>query len=198
MILLSTALAAPPAVTAGVTGGYDYPSSQWFGGLEVSVLPRNTTGFTPVARAVGAWGATGHPLFSLEAGGLFVLPNEEAIIRLGAIARPVLLISDAALPFPLGDPRDGAVPGIGLGGQGWLEFEWNEAAPLAVGLKVGVGQIASDYFCEEVDPDFATCRTWHVGALAGFFLRKTFKGGLSFQIEAGTIPTISVRQVLNR
>jgi hypothetical protein len=199
----ATALAAsphPPAVAAGLTGGYDYPSAQWFAGAEAVVLPRNTRGAQPLGRLIAAYGFKGLPLLTLEAGALAVVPNPEAVIRVGAVVRPTLTVSDARLPVQFADPQAGPAAGLTFGGQLWLEFEWGgnhpdpaDDAPLTVGLKGGITQIPTDYFCDAVEPDFATCRVWEMGGVGSIFVRKTFPNGLSLQLEAGVIPTASVR-----
>ncbi len=190
--LFGAAWATTPVVA--VAAGFDLPTEEPWVGLELAFQADNTKGLAAIGRVDAAFGfGEGRPLVISDVGLAYVLPEDEATVRLGAIFRPVFLYTETRLPFQLGDPSEGPALGVVPSVQGLIEFEWNTGvAPVAVGFRGGVGSVATDSTCDIDDPDPSRCVSWYPGAVGGFLARKRFANGLSLEGIVGTTTSVSV------
>lgn len=195
-LLASPALATTPVL--GVAGGFDLPTEEPWVGFEAALHPDNTKGFAPVARLDAAWGfGEGRPMFIVDAGFSVVIPEDEAVVRLGALVRPVMLYTETRLPLQLGDPTEGPAFGLAPSAQALIEFEWKTGeAPITAGVRGGIGSFATDITCDINDPDPARCISWYPGFAAGFVGRKRFENGLSVELIVGTTSSLTIGRAL--
>jgi hypothetical protein len=182
------------AIVLSASGGFDGPTAQPWTGLELALHPTHDHGVAPIGRIVPAFGfGDREPMVFSEFGLAVVLPNEEAIVRLGAVVRPVWMYSHAPMPIEFAPPSaERQTPGVNLGGMALIEFEWGQEAPFTVGFKGGFGSSGSDIVCGPSDVDPAACITWHPGFIGGFMSRARLKNGLSAEVMLGPLTSLSV------
>lgn len=181
------------ALVLAATGGFDLPTVQPWAGAEIAIHAANTRGVAPVGRLVPGY-AFGErsPLAIAEVGLMVVAPEDEATLRVGAVARTMWLVSEARAPVGLGDPTQGAALGLIPGVMLQVEFEFAPEAPLTAGARGGLGSSASTLFCDPVAPDRARCTTWHPGFIGGIYVRKRWASGLALEAVAGPTAHLSI------
>jgi len=187
VLFTSLSIGAPVAPVLSAAGGYDVSMSQPWVGLDFAVHSSQQKGFAPLGRITPSWGFTDSmPFVPVELGFSGVLPNKEATIRLGAVARTNLLFGKYRMPIRLGDPTSGkVVAGLQIGGEALVEFEWRPEAPITLGIRAGVAPTVADYACDAEDPDLTTCLLWNAGFIGGFNFRKRWKNGFSIDAMGG-------------
>ncbi len=193
MLLLSlVTVARAGAVGIGVGGGYDLITDQPWTGLDVALHPTQDHGFAGIGRIQGWYGfADRAPLGSLELGGVFVVPNPEAVIRAGLLFRGTAVYTEypaSVRPFGPGQP-DAPKVGFLPGGMALVEFEWGTEAPFTLRLAGGTqsqGSACSDTAILE------DCVKWAGGFIGGISARYRTKGGLYAEAWAGPSPSLVV------
>ena len=195
--LIATALAADLSV--GATGGSHYATAQPWVGAELVAHPSQRKGAGGVGRvALGYAFGDRSPLGVVEGGLTYVVGQQQAIVRVGLVARMSVLGASYLMPIDPGG-RD-AVGSRHLGfvpaGLGLLEFAWpvdaeSESTPLAFGVKAGVGSVINDWGCNEGDdPD--DCVGFGNALVGGFTVRTRVADRVSLEGWIGTSMTVSV------
>lgn len=195
MLLLSLATLAHAGTAAiAVGGGYDLVTSQPWTGLDLALHPSQDHGFAAIGRVQSWYGfADRAPLGSLELGGTFVVPHDEAIIRAGLLFRGTVIYTEypaAVRPFgpgAAGDPALGLLPG----GMALVEFEWGTEAPFTLRLAGGTQSQAGATACDPSDV-LDQCVSWGGGFIGGLSARYRTKGGLYAEAWAGPSPSLVV------
>jgi hypothetical protein len=183
-LLVSVAFGGNAAVSAG--GGFDAATEQPWAGLDLALFPSQDHGFAAFGRVNGGYGFADGPLGALELGGAFVIPNEEAVVRLGLAGRIAGIYTDYRAPIPVGAaPSDGdPAPGLLPGGMLVVEFEWGDEAPFTLRGAGGVGSTAAAVPCDGLDV-FYQCIGWRPGFLGGISARGRLKNGLFLEALGG-------------
>lgn len=185
LALLTTAHAG--VLTVSAAGGYDFPTSEPWSGVELALHPTQTQGFAMSARLAPAWGfIEGQPLLFGEVGVHGVLPSEDATIRLGVVARVVGLHAEQGVPVGL---ESGL--GVAPAGLASLEFEWGEQTPFTFGVRGGLGAAMYDTQCED-DADRPACLSWSTAFIGGFHARVRTPSGFAAEAQLGPVSQLSI------
>ncbi|MBA2319897.1 MAG: hypothetical protein H0V89_01970, partial [Deltaproteobacteria bacterium] len=186
LLAAGLALGGNAAISAG--GGFDSPTEQPWVGLDLALFPGHARGVAAHGRLTGGYGfADESPLGIVELGFTGVIPNDEAIVRLGLAARFEGIYTEYGAAVALGalgaegDPAFGLIPG----GMLLLEFEWGEEAPFTVRASGGASSIAVQCGLETNDD----CIGWRGGFLGGISARGRLKSGIFLEAAAG--PSVS-------
>jgi hypothetical protein len=207
-------------VAVSVVGGMNYPTHQPWSGIDLHVIPDNTKGMAPIGRI-----NFGYHLFDLRPAGTLELglagtvPQEEAWVRVGVIGRLTMTVADYGLPISFGSPEEGTfgAPGLLPGGLIFTEmdYRWEDRETvlrdLVIGIRGGVGSIASSSWCETEDTGLVEeaedgsilgveatgyeCQRWMPGFIGGFYSRLRFKGNVYVEVELGTGPWVGIGYV---
>ena len=195
LLMLCTSPALAGVVTLSGSGGLDYATANPWAGIEVAVHPTHSQSLAWTGRFAPTWGIKDNtPIFFGEVGPSWVIPEDEALVRIGVLARVAAF--SAAYPLaihPGGAPQVGGRNKFGLvpGAMATLEFEWGKQAPYTIGFKGGVGSAGIDESCAEgVDPTY--CVEWVPAFIGGFYGRARLRNGLAFEIVAGPTASISI------
>ncbi len=195
MLLLSLVTAAHAgAVALAAGGGYDLLTAQPWTGLDVALHPSQDHGFAGIGRIQGWYGfADRAPLGSIELGGVFVVPNPEAVIRAGLLFRGTPIYTEypaSVRPFGAGAP-DAPKVGFLPGALALVEFEWGTEAPFTLRLAGGSQPQAGAVACNDGDV-LNECVSWAGGFVGGISARYRTKGGLFGEAWAGPSPSLVV------
>jgi len=189
LALFGSGLATAAAPTLSATAGLDFPTDQPWAGLELAVHPTHQQGVGFAGRLAPGWGfGDGQPLVLVEAGALAVVPNDEAIVRLGLVGRAMLLRAEYSLPAGMsaGELEWGVVPGA----MAVLEFEWVGKTTVTVGGRAGAGSAAYDTYCgDDADP---SCFTWSPSFIGGFYGRLRLPNRFAAELLLGPTAHVSL------
>ena len=151
-------------------------------------------GFAALGRIQGGYGfADQAPIGALEIGGTFVVPNDEAIIRAGLVAKATAIYTEypaAVRPFGVGLPGDPAV-GLLPGAMVIVEFEWGDVQPFTLRLAGGTQSQAGAIQCFSTDVNYE-CVKWSGGFIGGLEARYRAKNGLFGEAWVGPSPSLVV------
>jgi hypothetical protein len=181
----SLAFGGNAAISAG--GGSDGITQQPWAGLDLALFPGQDKGFAAHGRLTSGWGfIDGAPLGALELGATGVIPNDEAILRLGFAARMGALYAEYPVGLTIGALGAEGAPALGLlpGGEMLVEFEWGDEAPFTLRVAAGITSQASALYCGS-NGSYDECLGWRPGFLGGVSARGRLKNGLFGEILGG-------------
>jgi len=183
VLIAATLLASAGTVVTSIAGGAETAVDQPWTGIDVALWPTKENGTEMIGRLQGGWGWNGGPLVNLQVGVLTRLPEDEAILRGGVVAKLTFDGDKKHFPIDLtdGDFRYGLLPAV----LTHVEFDWGGESPHAVGFQAGWGPRPSNHRCAIETPE-TECLVWTGGFHGGFFARKQMKSGFAAEIYFGT------------
>lgn len=201
MILLLLSLLSPTAhagaFTAAVAGGPDFTINEVWTGVDLALHPTQRYGWAFQARLTPAWGFIyNNPLLFAEVGVTAVLPEDEATLRLGLIARGVGILRNGNVPLggvigeddEYGDALQlGVSPSAMLTAE--LELGTMTDTVFTIGGRAGAGAYTIPYCIENVSEE---CEEWSVGFVGAFTGRMRLPFGLSAELWVGTTMQLSI------
>lgn len=183
MILLLASLAISGPWSASLAGGHDFSVAEPWAGAELVRHP-SSANWSAAGRLAGGWGfAEAQPYGFGEIGIFARIPQEDALVRVGALLQTVALAGVDDSAYTLGFVT--LVPAA----MGSVEFEWGEVLPLTFSARGGVGAARYDR-CE--DEDESGCYHWATAFAGGFGLRFRVPGGLAVRAELGPTSALAV------
>lgn len=190
-LLLTLSPARAGEIVVGASGGFDFPTSQFWAGPEFALQPDGDANWAPVVRVHPAWGFSDkYPFLYLEAGLEHGLPVVGArALRVGLVASTEVVGETYRLPlmFADGARRWGLIPGI----EATVELEFFEKRPLIVGVRGGVSAASSNYLCAQPN-QVDDCLTWFPGFTGGFYARGQVVKNLYVEGLVGPSPRLGV------
>lgn len=177
-------------IVLSAAGGRDFPTDQYWTGLQASVHADGQRKWAGTGRLAVGWGfADAYPLAQIEAGVLRALPRDGEIVRVGVIASTNIVATRYRLPLELADAdrHVGLVPGLELA----VEFEFFDEKPFVVGARGGVQSASSNYLCPTTD-DVEDCLAWYPAFTGGFFGRGLVAKWLYVEALVGPSPRVAI------
>ncbi len=184
-------------VSVAARGGYDRILRNPVVGLDVAVHPDNLRGVRFTGRlTLGAALSDLRPFGAVEAGFAVVVPTEETLVRVGAMAKLSVLAAPRPLPFQPGDPDGTGFGAPGFFPGGLLLAEVGGVRPggpvgaWAVGVRVGVSATIGLVACR--DGSDGPCYGEGPQLDGGFYARVRFKPGFFLEAIGGPGPWLCV------
>ncbi len=192
--LLVLALCQPAAASrlfVGASGGIETAAGQQWAGLDVALWGSQDRGLEPVGRVAAGLHLGGGPMSILEAGFAMHVPEDEATVRFGMLARGVLLGDASTYPieFNQGDWRSGIIPA----GLLFFELQYGNEGKLGgtVGFKGGLGSRPVTTFCTD-DEALVDCLVWGSGFHGGFYGRIMLPSMIAAELTVGPTVQLSI------
>lgn len=177
------------------SAGRDFPTAQYWTGLDLSLHPDGERGWAPMGRVAPGWGfADEFGLLHLEAGVTWVIPREgkQELVRLGAVASALGAAPvDRDLPLEFTETEQGRHLGIVPGIEALVEFEYPGERPFVFGVRGGIQSVSSNYLCDQPD-EVEGCLTWTPGFMGGFYGRGPVLDWLYLEALIGPSPRLTV------
>jgi len=186
--LLAQAAVAGTLVTS-VAAGHEGTVLQPWAGVDLAWRPTGDAPLQPLLRLTAGAGAGPAPTVIADVGFLVRVPEDEAIVRAGVIARAIVDRDALSYPIEFGgrDPKIGLIPIV----LGQVEFEWDRKVDFGVGAQLGAGPRPTDVLCTNgASP--ADCLRWVNGFHGGFLGWFRLRQGLSVDVVAGIDPRVAV------
>jgi len=189
-LMLSAQADEPGEILLGAAAGRDFPTDQFWTGVQASIVPDKVTKWGGIGRLAIAWGfADEFPISQIEAGFVGAIPHVGETVRLGVVASAEVVATHYRLPieFAVPDRHIGMVPGVEV----LVEFEFFDERPFVFGARGGVQSSSSNYMCPTPD-DIETCLVWFPAFVGGFYGRGAVTDWLYLEALIGPSPRIAV------
>jgi hypothetical protein len=190
-LLLTLSPARAGEIVVGASGGWDFPTDQFWTGPELAFYPDGEKKWGGLVRVHPAWGfADAYPFLSVEGGVVRGFEVEGAhAVRAGVVLGAQVIAESYPVPFQFatGTRNWGVVPSV----EGLVEFEFYEDRPLVVGLRFGVAATSSNSLCDQPD-QIDTCLTWPAGIAGGFYARGQVAKSLYLEGLVGPSPRLAL------
>lgn len=189
-LMLSVAPAQAGEIVLGAAGGRDFPTDQFWTGIQAAAHPDGEDKWSGMGRLMLGWGfADDFPMAQVEAGFLGAVPHPGETVRLGIVASAEIVATRYRLPLEFSDVdrHVGLIPGIEL----LVEFEFFDERPFVFGARGGVQSASSNYLCPTTD-EVETCLVWFPAFVGGFYGRGAVTDWLYLEALIGPSPRIAI------